>query len=148
MANRANIPRHELIRTPQGWKDQERALVVQLERIHDDIYKRFPQIESEISSLSDGLSTLAETQQTMPKLAYRDYQATTGTSLYQGVYYADIVNIETSTYGEIVGVYVLASASNIPAFAYRLSNANNMARIRICTMTASIECVVRVLFMK
>jgi len=57
MGNRSQIPRHELIRTPEGWKDQERALVVQLERIHDDIYRRFPQMETLIGNEIDGVNT-------------------------------------------------------------------------------------------
>lgn len=40
MSNKRMIPQHEVLRTPQGWTGQERDFVVQLERIHDDIYRR------------------------------------------------------------------------------------------------------------
>ena len=41
MGNKRMIPQHEVMRTPEGWSGQERAFVVQLERVHDDIYKHF-----------------------------------------------------------------------------------------------------------
>ena len=37
----ASIKQHESLRVPMGWKDQDKALIGQLERIFDDIYKRF-----------------------------------------------------------------------------------------------------------
>ncbi|MBP5727918.1 MAG: hypothetical protein J6Y48_12675 [Clostridia bacterium] len=37
----ATIKQHEALRVPMGWKDQDKALIAQLERIFDDIYKRF-----------------------------------------------------------------------------------------------------------
>lgn len=36
-----NLHQHETLRVPAGWKEQDRMLIVQLERILDDIYKRF-----------------------------------------------------------------------------------------------------------
>ena len=50
MLNRRNksvIPQHEVLRTPEGWVGQARDFVIQLERIHDDIYRHFrkPRIE-------------------------------------------------------------------------------------------------------
>ena len=41
MGNYQPVHGHEPIRVPVGWKDQDRALIIQLERIFDDIYKRF-----------------------------------------------------------------------------------------------------------
>ena len=41
MSNKRMIPQHEVMRTPQGWTGQERDFVVQLERVHDDIYRHF-----------------------------------------------------------------------------------------------------------
>ena len=41
MKNKRMIPQHEVLRTPEGWSGQARAFIVQLERIHDDIYKKF-----------------------------------------------------------------------------------------------------------
>ena len=35
-----NILQHEPLRVPAGWKDQDRALVIQIDRILDDVYKR------------------------------------------------------------------------------------------------------------
>lgn len=41
MSEKRNMIRqHEAIRVPEGWKPQERALIMQLERIFDDIYKQ------------------------------------------------------------------------------------------------------------
>ena len=31
---------HEVLRVPQGWSGQDRELIMQLERIHDDLYNR------------------------------------------------------------------------------------------------------------
>lgn len=54
MANKIIIPQHEVLRTPNGWKDQERALIVQLERIHDDIYKHF-RVANDLTTTEAGL---------------------------------------------------------------------------------------------
>lgn len=35
------MKQHEPIRVPQGWTGQNRALIIQLERLFDDLYKRF-----------------------------------------------------------------------------------------------------------
>ena len=40
-SNKRVIPQHEVMRTPNGWTGQERDFVVQLERVHDDIYRHF-----------------------------------------------------------------------------------------------------------
>lgn len=39
--NKSVIPQHEVLRVPSGWEGENRAFVVQLERVHDDIYKHF-----------------------------------------------------------------------------------------------------------
>lgn len=41
MKNKRMIPQHEVMRTPMKWTGQERDFIVQLERVHDDIYKHF-----------------------------------------------------------------------------------------------------------
>lgn len=45
--NRSVIPQHEVLRTPEGWTGQSRDFVVQLERIHDDIYSRLRKLKIE-----------------------------------------------------------------------------------------------------
>ena len=47
MGNKRMIPQHEPLRTPQGWTGQERDLIVQLERVHDDIYSHFKKLSIE-----------------------------------------------------------------------------------------------------
>lgn len=44
---------HETLRVPAGWKDQDRALIMQLEHILDDIYHRLGNIRYQ--DLSDEL---------------------------------------------------------------------------------------------
>lgn len=58
MGNKRMIPQHEVLRTPQGWTGQERDLIVQLERIHDDIYRRFRKIG--MADLDDELSGIVK----------------------------------------------------------------------------------------
>ena len=73
-------------------------------------------------------------------LTYVDYTATTGDSLYQGYYYADI-DI-ASNHGTVVGIYVQGVASNRPAFPIQII----ATRIRVFTAQASTNCTIRVLF--
>lgn len=40
MAN-AMLKQHEPLRVPAGWNEQSRALIIQLERVLDDIYRHF-----------------------------------------------------------------------------------------------------------
>ena len=40
MNNKRSSRQHEVLRVPQGWNGQDKGLVVQLERILDDIYNR------------------------------------------------------------------------------------------------------------
>lgn len=44
------IRQHETLRVPQGWKEQDRALVIQMERILDDLYLRLGKIESALTN--------------------------------------------------------------------------------------------------
>lgn len=62
----ASIKQHESLRVPMGWKDQDKALIAQLERIFDDIYKRFgrlawedlgAKLQEKISNIEEGAVT-------------------------------------------------------------------------------------------
>ena len=71
------IEQHEPLRVPAGWKDQDRGLVVQLERILDDIYRHFRKVkkadldqdvidiltglQNSIDDVADDLETLSGT---------------------------------------------------------------------------------------
>lgn len=44
---------HEPLRVPANWKDQDRALVIQLERILDDIYYKIGEIQKKIAELEE-----------------------------------------------------------------------------------------------
>ena len=56
------IPQHEPLRVPQRWGPEERAFVMQLERIIIDIYKHFLPLESKdfsdelLAELSDRMN--------------------------------------------------------------------------------------------
>lgn len=47
------ILQHEPLRIPQGWTGQDRALVIQLERILDDLYMRFGKLSTDIDGKAD-----------------------------------------------------------------------------------------------
>lgn len=51
-----SIRGHEPLRVPEGWNGQSRALVVQLEHLLDDIYRRFGRLRME--DLSEELRAL------------------------------------------------------------------------------------------
>lgn len=55
---------HETLRAPSGWKDQDRAFVMQLERIIDDIYNRLGNIR--YKDLSDELKARLPSNETSP----------------------------------------------------------------------------------
>ena len=59
----ATIQQHQPLRTPEGWNRQERMLLVQLDEILDDIYRRFGRLK--LSDLSDtvqnGITVIDET---------------------------------------------------------------------------------------
>ena len=56
----ASVRQHEALRVPQGWKDQDRALVIQIERILDDLYTKFGRIR--LTDLADELQEIIRTQ--------------------------------------------------------------------------------------
>lgn len=65
----ATIKQHEALRVPMGWKEQDKALIGQLERIFDDIYKRFgrlawedfgEKLQGKITGIEDDLVDLGE----------------------------------------------------------------------------------------
>ena len=59
----ATIQQHQPLRTPEGWNRQEKMLLVQLDEILDDIYRRFGRLK--LSDLSDtvqnGITVIDET---------------------------------------------------------------------------------------
>lgn len=52
MAN-AMIKQHEQIRVPAGWTGQSRDLVIQLNRVLDDIYRQLGLIEQRLNQLEN-----------------------------------------------------------------------------------------------
>lgn len=42
---------HEPLRVPEGWRDQERSLVIQLDRILDNIYALVWKLEEAVEEL-------------------------------------------------------------------------------------------------
>ena len=55
------IRQHEVLRVPQGWTEQDKALVIQLNRIFDDIYKYYGRLT--INDLGAALRALLQTMQ-------------------------------------------------------------------------------------
>lgn len=47
MSDYSTIQQHQPLRTPQGWSGQEKALIVQLDEVFDDIYRRFGRLRIE-----------------------------------------------------------------------------------------------------
>ena len=45
MSDYSTIQQYQPLRVPQGWERQEKALIVQLEEIFDDIYRRFGRLK-------------------------------------------------------------------------------------------------------
>ncbi len=43
---------HETLRVPRGWTDQDKALVIQIDHILDDIYKKLGQLKEAIEAAS------------------------------------------------------------------------------------------------
>lgn len=52
MAN-ATIKQHEQIRVPNGWDGQSKALVIQINRVFDDIYRMIGLMEQRITELEN-----------------------------------------------------------------------------------------------
>lgn len=50
---------HEALRVPNGWSEQDKAFVIQLERILDDLYSKFGRIR--LIDLANELQTLIKT---------------------------------------------------------------------------------------
>ena len=46
-----NTYQHQRLRVPRGWTDQDRALVIQLEQLLDDIYKQIGKNRKDIDLL-------------------------------------------------------------------------------------------------
>lgn len=61
----STIWQHEQIRVPEGWSQQERMLVTQMNNIFTDIYKRFGRMGVKYleASLREPLATLAEPEE-------------------------------------------------------------------------------------
>lgn len=59
--------KHEPLRVPDGWKGQDRALVIQLDRLMDDIYNRLgklmetqTELRTAATDLDDRVTTLED----------------------------------------------------------------------------------------
>lgn len=59
----ATIQQHQPLRTPEGWNRQEKMLLVQLDEILDDIYRRFGRLKlSDMSeTVQNGITVIDET---------------------------------------------------------------------------------------
>ena len=44
---------HQPLRPPVGWKEQDRALVIQIDRLFDDVYRMIGQIREQIKELQE-----------------------------------------------------------------------------------------------
>ena len=51
MAQQKQVRQHEPLRVPDRWNGQDRALVIQIERLLDDIYIQLGNIEKRIAAL-------------------------------------------------------------------------------------------------
>jgi len=104
-----NIRQHQPLRVPQGWVDQERSLVIQLERLFDDIYKRFGRLTRDdlgkaLNDLLDQMGTDIDTIESAMVTAV-SYNAVTG-------YLTVTINDSTSN---IVAVATLDGNGKVPA---------------------------------
>lgn len=66
----STIQGHEPLRVPQGWNQQERAFVVQMEEILDDIYRRFGRLRvqdlgKDLKQVVEDVTGLSYTQYTI-----------------------------------------------------------------------------------
>lgn len=71
------IRQHETLRVPQGWTEQDKALVIQLTRVFDDIYKQYGHLEWDdlgeklreyLTEMSEGMVTAVTWDGTNKKL--------------------------------------------------------------------------------
>lgn len=53
MSKQTDILRHEPLRVPHGWEGESRALVIQLERILDDTYRRIGDLTKQVKALQE-----------------------------------------------------------------------------------------------
>lgn len=51
---------HQPLRTPAGWKDQEASLVIQIDRLLDEVYRMIGQIEKKLKEMDERVSALEE----------------------------------------------------------------------------------------
>ena len=78
-------------------------------------------------------------------LTLKAYSGTTGTSLFQDMYYADIsVSTDESSYGTIIGFYIDNVGNNHPAYSQRLANGS----IRVYSPSSEKTFTLQVLFSK
>ena len=56
MDNRNMIPQHEPLRIPVKWDANERAFVLQIERILEDIYRNLSLLKRKIDSLEQQIN--------------------------------------------------------------------------------------------
>ena len=47
------ISQHEPLRIPQGWQGQNAQLVMQIERLFDDVYRQLQLIKKKLKELED-----------------------------------------------------------------------------------------------
>lgn len=117
----STIQGHEPLRVPQGWQQQERAFVVQLEEILDDIYRRFGRLR--VQDLGKDLKQVVED--------------VTGLSYTQ--YTIDVGRIETEV-GQKVDQNTLANYSTTQQTANQISQyvtSNAYNKVSGITITAN-----------
>jgi hypothetical protein len=44
---------HQPIRIPKGWKDQDAALVMQIDRLIEDLYQQIAQLKERIKAIEE-----------------------------------------------------------------------------------------------
>jgi hypothetical protein len=49
----AKTIQHQPLRVPQGWKDQSASLVMQIDRLFDDIYRQIALIQEKLKELEE-----------------------------------------------------------------------------------------------
>ena len=107
----STIQGHEPLRVPQGWKQQERAFVVQLEEILDDIYRRFGRLR--VKDLGDDLKKIVED---VDGLSYAQYTIDVDrieTEVGQKVDQSTLANYSTTSQTATqISTYVQSSLSN------------------------------------
>lgn len=50
---KTNIRQHQPLRVPQGWTEQDRALVIQLEKLFDEVYAITSKLQETVSEKAD-----------------------------------------------------------------------------------------------